>query len=865
MRIPRLAAPVAACVVVSLALALPAGATPGLTSNGSAATATPSGPMQQVLLGLTPTDRGALQALAHGGSRASSRHGAAPAAALRQALPSPARRQSVADVARSLGLTVERTTTMTVLVRGPASLVRALFGSARAVNPHSPVQQALPRLPADLRGQVTVALGGDDDRPAFRHYALNDDGTPDGRDFRAAYGDTATDPLAPPTPAQRAETIATVQLSGWHPGDLIDYARFLRSDAGTGDSRWPTPRYASVDSAFYPSCVRTSTNGGRCRNFFGDDVEVDLDQEAIYTTAPYANQRAYLSANDLYGMVDSLVSIGDDASDPGVDRHIVAASISWGICETDLNGDDSTNAFYALVEDTLSYALATGVTVFAATGDDGGRCDGTHRGVSYPASSPQVVAVGGTEHDDGAVTATNASGWPDSGGGASTVFPRPDYQAAVTGAAMRTVPDLSALAGKPGFDIRTSSPSETSGGRIVTRTIQGTSLATPVSAATYALEVAAHGYSWGVGDILPGLYRQPSGFTDVDDACTEPTAADCPGWNGVDVAKAGYDVVTGLGTPRWSALVNPSLGGDPHLSVDEAFSAGRQVPVTVRVPDWQSYDRYRIDVDSSHACTLSNAQTTKPTSVTIDDFGIRGLADGVHELTLVAWDSTATPIVCHYADAFAFVDTQKPLPSARLSVQPGGKELLARWGASDVGGSGIASFTVRVSTGGHTVLSTRKSRAGSLGLDARPGRVYTLSVQATDRVGHSSSTTAQAADDKVLSFGRGWTRDRDRAAFGGSQASTARDGGRAVGRVVGSSVWVYVTTCPSCGRLTVSVSGHKPRTVDTYSAKAHHRVGVRVFRSRHTTSRQVVIRATGTHHRSSGGARVLLDALATQG
>src|SRR4051794_6346404 len=122
MRIPRLAAPIAACVVASLTLALPATAAAG---GGSGSTATPTtGPVQRVLLGLTPTDRQALKTLARNGST----RRAAPAAALHRALPSASRRESVAATAESLGLTVERTTTMAVLVSGRASLVESLFG-----------------------------------------------------------------------------------------------------------------------------------------------------------------------------------------------------------------------------------------------------------------------------------------------------------------------------------------------------------------------------------------------------------------------------------------------------------------------------------------------------------------------------------------------------------------------------------------------------------------------------------------------------------------------------------------------------------------------------------------------------------------
>src|SRR4051794_29991581 len=169
MRIPRLAAPVAACVVAAVVLPLSAPATAAVRPS-SAPRVAASGPVERVLLGLTPSDRSALHVLARSGAGRRS----APAAALQRALPSDVQRHSVADIARSLGLTVLHTSTMGVLVSGRASLVQSLFGSARAVDHTSDVQPPLPRVPAALAGLVTVALGGDDDRPAFRPTALTD-------------------------------------------------------------------------------------------------------------------------------------------------------------------------------------------------------------------------------------------------------------------------------------------------------------------------------------------------------------------------------------------------------------------------------------------------------------------------------------------------------------------------------------------------------------------------------------------------------------------------------------------------------------------------------------------------------------------
>ena len=847
----RIAAPLTACLIAGLVLP----ATADATTSRSA-----SDPVEHVLLTLKPQDRGALRALARSGVHRGSAH----AGALAAALPSAAQRANVAATVRNLGLTVDRANRMSVLVSGPASRIGALFGSARAVDPTSPMQHPLPTLPSALRGNVTVALGGDDNRPAFRHFALSD-GTADGTDFRTAYGDTVTNPLTPPSPAERAETIATVQLSGWHSSDLTKYAAFLRQQ--TGNPAWPTPKYKTIDDPLLPSCIATDNNGRTCPNFPGDDVEVDLDQEAIYATAPYAHQRAYTSGNDFFGLYDSLFAIGDDATDPTIDRNIVAASISWGFCETDLDSDPSANELYASFEDVLSYDLATGVTVFAASGDSGGMCSGTTPGVSYPASSPQVVSVGGTQHAN-SVVGDPPQGWVDPGwspandeglgagtGGVSEVFPEPDYQsnAGIT-AAGRAVPDISAIAGNPGFDVVTTSPSGSG-----TFPVGGTSLSSPVATATYALQVAQHGYSWGVGDILPGLYAQPSAFTDVNDGCAAANPS-CPGWNGVDVARAGYDMVTGLGTPNWSALVSTQLGGDPHLTVGRAYNRQTRVPVTVHTADWQNFDRFRIDVDSDHICTVANATATKPTSVKIDDFGFKGLADGVHDLTLVAYNSAEQ--VCHFADAFVLVDTTRPSPTAKLSVGKGSNAVVAKWGGGDSGGSGIKTFHVTLGYPGHRVLSMTTKRGDTARVPAKPGESYTLTVTATDRAGNTGSGTATLLDDTATSLSGKWSRDKSGKAYEGSAAVSSKSGASSSVRLTGRGYVAYITTCRSCGKFALFVDGKKRKTIDTYSAHTHHRVAVKLYSSPRNSRRHIVLKVLGTHTGASKGDLIQLDAMA---
>jgi kumamolisin len=850
----RIAAPLTICLVA--ALALPAAA--------HASTSATSDPIEHVLLTLKPQDRGALRALAHNNSM----RGSTRATALASALPSITERANVRASAKSLGLTIDRSNALSTMVSAPASRIRDLFGSARAVDPKSPMQHPLPRVPGALRGSVTVALGGDDNRPALQHFALPD-GTADGTDFRTAYGDTVTDPLTAPAAAGKDETIATVQLSGWHSSDLTSYAAYLRQQ--TGNAAWPVPKYTTIDDPLLPACIANSRNARSCPNLPGDDVEVDLDQEALYATAPYAHQRAYTSGNDFFGLYDSLASIGDDASNPTADHHVVAASISWGFCETDLDSDPSAAQLYASFEDVLSYDLATGVTVFAATGDGGGECDGTTPGVSYPASSPQVVSVGGTQYA-GPVTATGAQGWVDSGwtpgnkdpnlgasgGGVSEVFPEPSYQAdAGISATGRAIPDISTMAGNPNFDVVTTSPATGAG----TFAFGGTSASTPVATATYAVQVAQHSYSWGIGDVLPGLYAQPNNFNDVDDKC-KGAPQTCAGWNGVDVAHQGYDMVTGLGTPKWSSLVSPQLGGDPHLSVGQAYNRGTRVPVIVRTADWQSFDRFRIDVDSDHVCTVANASATRPTSVRIDDFGFKGLADGVHDLTLVAFNSADQ--VCHFADAFVFVDTTNPSPIAKLSSGSRSNPIVASWSGGDSGGSGIKTWRVTLGYTGHVLLSTSTSHPDSVRVPAKRGETYTLNVTATDRAGNTQTASATLRDDPATNLSGKWRTDKTSSALGGSQSESTRSGATSSVKLTGGAYYAIVTTCSSCGELAVYVDGKKRKTVDTYSGHTHHRVALTLFAASKDVRRHIVVKVLGAHSSHSHGNDIFLDAISTK-
>ncbi len=179
------------------------------------------------------------------------------------------------------------------------------------------------------------------------------------------------------------------------------------------------------------------------------------------------------------------------------------------------------------------------ISFIAASGDSGAD-------VSTPAASPYVTSVGGTFLNIDPVTGLLISpeeGWTGSGGGISTFFPRPDFQAGVTiaGAPLnnrRAVPDVAFLADpRSGVAVFDSSPDAT--GFTGWQPVGGTSLASPMFAGFVALaneQRAAMGKAPIGAALNTAIYKAAqadyaANFTDI-----------VSGTNGYS-AHVGYDLV----------------------------------------------------------------------------------------------------------------------------------------------------------------------------------------------------------------------------------------------------------------------------------------------------------------------------------
>jgi kumamolisin len=285
-----------------------------------------------------------------------------------------------------------------------------------------------------------------------------------------------------------------------------------------------------------PPVTAVGVDGGRNkpeRNPDGADGEVLLDIEVAAGLAPGAQVVVYFAPNTDAGFLDAVVKATHATPAPA------AISISWGAQE-----EAWTAQARAAMDSAFADAAALGITVTAAAGDDGStdRAQDRRSHVDFPASSPHVLACGGTslraDTTSGVVASetvwNNGAGQGATGGGISTAFPRPGWQASVKG---RGVPDVAAVADPAtGYRVRVD------GQEMV---IGGTSAVAPLWAALVAR--LAQGTGRPMGLLQPTLY----GLGGSTGAFRDITA----GGNGAYSASAGWDPCTGLGVPVGEVLL----------------------------------------------------------------------------------------------------------------------------------------------------------------------------------------------------------------------------------------------------------------------------------------------------------------------
>jgi kumamolisin len=391
-------------------------------------------------------------------------------------------------------------------------------------------------LPQELVGPVVAVLGLDNRPQAQPHFRIAGDSETIAT--RTAQGGGFARPHAAGisyTPVQvgqlygfpsnisaSSQTIALLELGGgFRQADIAAYFKSLGQKT--------------------PKVVAVSVSGAKNSpgNANGADGEVMLDIEVAAAVAPGARIVVYFAPNTDQGFIDAIgAAVHDTKYKPSV------ISISWGAAEVNW----TAQAMSAL-DAVCQSAAALGITITVAAGDNGSS-DGIsdHKNhVDFPASSPHVLACGGTNLQSSNGSITSETVWNDqnggaTGGGVSNTFALPGWQTnakipkPTTTTGGRGVPDVAGNADpNTGYTIRVDGQ---------TMVIGGTSAVAPLWAGLIALANEQNGIS--AGFINPAIYV----------AAAKPAFRDITqGNNGAFKASTGWDACTGLGSPIAPQLI----------------------------------------------------------------------------------------------------------------------------------------------------------------------------------------------------------------------------------------------------------------------------------------------------------------------
>jgi len=309
--------------------------------------------------------------------------------------------------------------------------------------------------------------------------------------------------------------------------------------------------------------------------------EISLDVEWAHAIAPAASillvEANSSDTNDLMAAVNYARNAPD----------VSVVSMSWGGSEFFDWGGGESDSQLTYDPDFTTPAGHQGVTFIASAGDSGSRA-----GVQWPASSPNVLSVGGTTLNlsDDSGTYGSESGWSGTSSGYSQVETEPDYQLAVQDTGARSVADV-AYDADPNTGLATydSVPYEgVSGWQVV----GGTSAGAPQWAALVAIadqgrvlngEGTLDGASQTMSTLY-ALYSAPgtSGYSTYasyfNDVTTGGGGSHRFRWGGSgssgNSAAPGYDLITGLGSPKAASLVDALIGTSGSSSGGSSSSGG---------------------------------------------------------------------------------------------------------------------------------------------------------------------------------------------------------------------------------------------------------------------------------------------------
>ena len=378
----------------------------------------------------------------------------------------------------------------------------------------------------------------------------------------------------PPTVRRDVNEMLAVNRAWYFPGELADHYQFPEGD-GTGQTigilefdggyfSADMEKFCSLAKVPMPKVIPISVDHTSTTVKNDADVEVMMDVEIVGGICPKATIPVYFGKFTERGWVNILdTAIHDKVNMPSV------LSVSYGLAE---GQNVWTSTAMTAVNEAFTKAALLGITICISSGDDGSDAqvgDG-YAHVSFPASSPYVLAVGGTNlsRTNGAFTEVvwkdgdglRADGGGATGGGVSVAFGRPSWQSAITIPSVnpgakpgRIVPDVAAHAetdgNSTGYFIVVDGQSARNG---------GTSAAAPLWASLIGRFNEQLGVGQRVGYLTPLLYQSAGrangsvGKAGCNDITTGNNVSAAIGGY---YAGSGYDATTGWGSPNGVELL----------------------------------------------------------------------------------------------------------------------------------------------------------------------------------------------------------------------------------------------------------------------------------------------------------------------
>lgn len=398
-----------------------------------------------------------------------------------------------------------------------------------------------------------------------------------------------------------------------------------------------------------------------------------------------------------------------------------------------------------------------GVVIAVSAGDCGyynEGCSGDTEAANFPASSPDVVAVGGTTLSKSGET-WSSTVWAGGGSGCSTVFSAPLWQSDVAHfsetacGSNRSVGDVSAVANPDtGVDIYDSTP-DGSGDPTGWQIVGGTSAASPIVAAEFGLAGGSQGVEYPASTLYShigeskALYDVTSGS---NGSCTGATACK---------AVAGYDGPTGVGSPigldAFATTASPADTSVPSIS----GTAEQAQTLTLTRGAWSnsptSYSEHWLACNSTGSgCTAISGATsstlTLASNMVGDTIRVQEIASNSSGSGAPAF-SEQTAAVISNAPAITGFTPSSGITGSQVTIAG-----TAFTGASAVHFDGLAapSFTVKSSTQIEATVPNG-AKAGTISVTT-PIKTGTSTGKFTPTLSLQSFSPAKAAPGAVVTI-----------------------------------------------------------------------------------------------------------------